>query len=112
MECRGSPGNAAHRVEHVSSGRELIGRVMSVRRVTTWTWLLLVLIVMWYPNTHLAGVNLASLWLQIAAFAIGAVLLAIADAGRSEAILIFGSQNRAPRPRNSILRGSTMLVAY
>ena len=28
---------------------------MSVRRVTTGLWLLLVLIVMWYPNTHLAG---------------------------------------------------------
>ena len=56
--------------------------------------------------------NLGSLWVQVGAFGIGAVLLALSDAGRDEAVLIFGSQNWAPRPPSTILRGSIMLVCY
>jgi hypothetical protein len=86
---------------------------MSALRVTTWIWMLLVLIVMWYPNTHLAGVNLGSLWVQMGAFGIGAALLALADAGPDEALLMFGSQNQAPQQsRSTILRGAIVLVGY
>ena len=86
---------------------------MSVLRVTSWVWLLLVLIIMWYPNSHLAGVNLGSQWLQMGAFGIGAALLALVDAGPDEAILMFGSQSGPPRQsRRAILRGAIIMVCY
>jgi hypothetical protein len=97
--------------------RGLVEGKMLALRLAGWVWAAVIMAIMWLPEADFGGLDLSSPTVQGASFAVGAVLLALADRRRP---YFFRRQRNSQSPlgylvvrfRRHLIRITVMLICY